>query len=228
MSECAVINDKKAMEIIKTESGQEIMNFKFPMLKDSEHPERRVRVIQDENGEPWFVAKDVCDILGLTNPSETLTRLDDDEKADISLAEVSSNGVKQKRNRKLVNEPGLYSLILRSDKAQAKRFKRWITHDVLPTIRKTGGYIHATPEMSDAEIMARALKVADTTLERVKEERDRLLKQNVEISLKNVKFRKQTEAMEKPAPRSSTDTVGVAPVDHQANHAIVDRWAINR
>lgn len=93
-----------------------------------------VRVVE-VNGEPWFVAKDVCDCLELTNTAQTISYLDDDEKG------VTTNytpGGKQEMS--IISEAGLYSLILRSRKPEAKAFKRWITHEVLPAIRKTGGY----------------------------------------------------------------------------------------
>nr|WP_276561612.1 Bro-N domain-containing protein [Bacillus sonorensis] len=88
-----------------------------------------------KDGEPWFVAKDVCDVLEIKNNRDALSRLDDDEKG---VALTDTLGGTQELT--VVNEPGLYSLILRSRKPEAKQFKRWITHGVIPTIRKTGGY----------------------------------------------------------------------------------------
>ncbi|KJS28982.1 MAG: hypothetical protein VR64_22310 [Desulfatitalea sp. BRH_c12] len=119
---------------------------------------KEIQVITDEKGDPWFVAKDVCAVLGFGNPYSSLALLEDDEKQTIHSVE----GLTSSRNSNVViiNEPGLYSLILRSRKPEAKVFKKWVTHDVLPAIRKTGGYIHTTPEMSDDEIMAKALLVA--------------------------------------------------------------------
>ena len=93
-----------------------------------------VRVIMLD-GEPWFVAKDVCDVLGLSNITEALRNLDDDELT----SEILKSG-NQGREMKLVSESGLYSLVLRSRKTEAKAFKRWVTHEVLPSIRKTGAY----------------------------------------------------------------------------------------
>jgi len=83
-------------------------------------------------GEPWWVLKDVCGVLGIANPTQAAQRLDDDERAMFDI------GRQGKAN--CVNETGLYSIILRSDKPEAKRFKRWITHEVLPSIRKHGLY----------------------------------------------------------------------------------------
>ncbi|MCL9971626.1 phage antirepressor KilAC domain-containing protein [Anoxybacillus kestanbolensis] len=86
-----------------------------------------------QNGEVWFVAKDVCDVLDIANPSDALKRLDDDERARFNLGRQGEANV--------VNEAGLYNLVLGSRKPEAKQFKRWVTHEVLPTIRKTGGYV---------------------------------------------------------------------------------------
>lgn len=98
------------------------------------YEEKEVRTVT-VNGEPWFVAKDVCDVLGVSNTSDTLSKvLDDDEKGVDTIYTPGGN-----QQVSIVNEPGLYSLILRSRKPEAKAFKRWITHEVLPTIRKTGG-----------------------------------------------------------------------------------------
>ncbi|WP_199425792.1 BRO family protein [Thermaerobacillus caldiproteolyticus] len=89
-----------------------------------------------KDGEVWFVAKDVCDVLEINNSRQAVARLDDDEKADVIINDGS-----QSRHVSAVNESGLYSLILTSRKPEAKQFKRWVTHEVLPTIRKTGGYV---------------------------------------------------------------------------------------
>ncbi|WP_339192008.1 BRO family protein [Paenibacillus sp. FSL E2-0230] len=94
-----------------------------------------VRTVMVE-GEPWFVAKDVCAVLEVGNPSQALTRLDEDERNTIILNE----GIRGNPNATIVNESGLYSLILGSRKPEARAFKRWITHEVIPSIRKTGMY----------------------------------------------------------------------------------------
>ena len=92
-----------------------------------------------KDGEPWFVASDVCKALDI-NATAT-RRLDDDEKADLRLTQVSSNGSKQRRKWIIINEPGLYSLVLGSRKPEASNFRRWITHEVIPSIRKHGAYV---------------------------------------------------------------------------------------
>jgi prophage antirepressor-like protein len=99
-----------------------------------------VRVRVDENGNPWFVAKDVCRVLELSNNRDALSSLDDDEKADVGITDVSSNGVEQARSMKIVSESGLYALIFRSRKKEARRIRKWVTSEVLPMIRKTGQY----------------------------------------------------------------------------------------
>ncbi|MHB1350097.1 MAG: BRO-N domain-containing protein [Desulfobulbaceae bacterium] len=105
-----------------------------------------VRLVIDERGEPWFVAKDVCDILELVNSREALKGLDDDELASEKL---TSGG--QLREMNLVSESGLYTLVIRSNKPQAKPFRRWVTHEVLPSIRKTGSY--SLPSLAGASAM---------------------------------------------------------------------------
>lgn len=96
----------------------------------------QVRVIEINN-EPWFVAVDVCRILDLSNTSMALQRLDEDERAKFNLGRQGETNI--------INEYGLYNLILASRKREAKQFKRWITHDIIPTIRKHGAYM--TPEV---------------------------------------------------------------------------------
>lgn len=99
----------------------------------------KVRVVE-RSGEPWFVAKDVCDTLAIANGRDAISRLDEDEKDTVGL----TDGTPGNPNMTIVSESGLYSLVLGSRKAEAKAFKRWVTHDVIPSIRKHGAYL--TPE----------------------------------------------------------------------------------
>ena len=108
--------------------------------------DRPVRII-DRDGELWFVGNDVANILELGNPRSSLARLDADEKGVHTVDTPSGE-----QEMTIINEPGLYSLILRSRKAEARAFKRWVTHDVLPSIRKTGAYL--APAASDRQIKA--------------------------------------------------------------------------
>lgn len=112
------------------------------------------------DGEPWFVAVDVCMALGIGNVSMAISRLDDDEKNTVSLTE----GIPGNPNKTIVNEPGLYALVLSSRKPEAKAFKRWITHEVIPSIRKHGVYIAGQEAMTAEELMAKALMVAQKTI----------------------------------------------------------------
>ena len=127
-------------------------------IKTFDYHGQEVRTVE-MNGQPWFVAADVCMVLEIGNPSQAASRLDEDEKGIIS---NDTLGGKQKMT--IVSESGLYSLILGSRKPEAKQFKRWITHEVIPSIRKTGGYIAGQETLSPEELMAKALLVAKQTL----------------------------------------------------------------
>lgn len=99
-----------------------------------------IRTIQ-RNGEPWWVLKDVCSVLEIGNSRDVTVRLDEDEKAAVDIIDTSSNRTTQSRSVTVVSESGLYSTILLSRKPEAKKFKRWVTHEVLPAIRKHGAYV---------------------------------------------------------------------------------------
>lgn len=99
------------------------------------YDESPVRVLMDGEKNPWFVAKDVCNILELGNPTEAIRDLEDDEKG---LSKVET--IRGPREVNIINEPGLYTLVFRSNKPKAKTFRRWVTHEVLPSLRKTGAY----------------------------------------------------------------------------------------
>lgn len=118
-----------------------------------------VRIV-NINGEPWFVLKDVCDVLGLSTPARVAERLDSDEVSQAHL--IDSVGRSQEMT--IISESGLYNVILRSDKPEAKPFRKWVTAVVLPSIRKNGGYIAGQEELSPQELMAKALLVAQKTL----------------------------------------------------------------
>ena len=109
------------------------MNQTQTAMQIFEYQGNEVRTIQ-HGDEVWWVLKDVCRVLSLSTPHKVAERLEEDERNLIPL--IDSMGRTQKNT--IVNEPGLYSVILRSDKPEAKTFKRWVTHEVLPSIRKTG------------------------------------------------------------------------------------------
>lgn len=115
-------------------------------IKIFERPEFGAVRVFERNGEPWFVAKDVCLCLGIGNTADAVSSLDDDEKGvDI----VDTLGGAQEMS--IISEAGLYSLILRSRKPNAKEFRRWITHEVIPCIRKHGAYM--TPDKLEEVLM---------------------------------------------------------------------------
>ena len=97
------------------------------------------RVI-DHNGEPWFVLAEVCKKLGIVNTGDAASSLDEDERMTIGITDSQKGTRGGARQMTIINESGLYSLVLRSRKLEAKRFKKWITSEVLPSIRKTGSY----------------------------------------------------------------------------------------
>ncbi len=135
----------------------EIMN-KIQIFKNEQFGE--VRVIE-QNGEPWFVGKDVADILGYQNGSRDInTHVDNEDKLKY---QISTAG--QMREQTIINESGLYSLIISSKLPQAKQFKRWVTSEVLPSIRKHGGYINGQENMTDEELLSKALLMAQSKIE---------------------------------------------------------------
>ncbi|MED1128845.1 Bro-N domain-containing protein [Bacillus paralicheniformis] len=107
------------------------------------YQDQQVRTVV-KDGEPWFVAKDVCNVLEIGNSRQALARLDDDESMSFEMTHPQSPS--KTIMMQAVNEAGLYTLILGSRKPEAKQFKRWITHEVIPTIRKTGSYQMEQPK----------------------------------------------------------------------------------
>ena len=128
-----------------------------------------IRAIEIEN-EPYFVAKDICEILGLSNPTMAINRLDKDEHTKLNLGRQGETNI--------VNEYGLYNLILASRKKGAKEFKRWITHEVLPSIRKTGGYIAGEENMTEDELVLKAMTVLNAKVENLKQRNKQLQENN--------------------------------------------------
>ena len=109
-----------------------------------------LRTLTDEAGEPWFVAKDVCDILAHSNVSMALDRLDDDERSKFNLGRQGETNI--------VNEAGLYVLVLGSRKPEAHEFQRWVTHEVLPSIRKHGGYMAGQERMTPEQMALASMR----------------------------------------------------------------------
>lgn len=155
------------------------------IFKSEEFGEIRTTTINDE---PWFVGKDVCEAFGDTNYRRSLSGIDEEEKG---VSQIDTPGGKQ--NMIIINESGLYSLLFQMQPQKAKgvsqnehaieerinrlkRFKYWVTHEVLPSIRKHGGYISGQETMSDDELLAKALMVAQSKIA----ERDKIIAQKQE------------------------------------------------
>ena len=145
------------------------------------YEDHEVRVL-DINGEPWFVLADLCKVLALSNPAVVAKRLDE---ADVSQTYISSGG--QRRAMTIVAEPGLYDVVVRSDSPAAKPFRRWVTHEVLPTIRQRGGYL--TPEaaeeaLTDPDFIIRLA----TDLKRARAEREAMAAYTQELEPKAANY----------------------------------------
>lgn len=125
------------------------------------------------NNQPWFVGKDVADILGYSNPQKAIRDHIKDKHKTVNET-FTVNGTAPV----LIDEAGVYSLVMRSKLPKAEEFQEWVTSEVLPTIRKTGGYINGSEAMSDSEIMAKALLVAQKTIEANKEKINQLMSDN--------------------------------------------------
>ena len=124
-----------------------------------------LRTLTDEAGEPWFVLKDCMSILDLGNPTETVKMFDKDE---FSTTEVIDS-IGRRQQTYIISEPGLYRLVMKSRKPEAKEFQRWVTHEVLPQIRRTGGYIPTSDADDDMTILAKAVMIGQRTMEAQKQ-----------------------------------------------------------
>lgn len=144
-----------------------------------------IRALKDENGEPWFNANDICAALEMGNPRQAIESHVDPE--DVQKLDTLTSGGRQRQNH--VNESGVYALILGSKKESAKRFKRWVTSEVLPAIRKTGSY---QPEnLSRMDILQMAIQSEQERLKLVEEKRE--LEERIEQDAPAVAFAKAVE-----------------------------------
>lgn len=115
----------------------------------------QIRTVTKDN-EPWFVAKDICEILNHSNTSVAMQMLEDDERTKLSLGRAGDTN--------FINESGLYTLIIKSNLPNAKKFRKWVTSEVLPSIRKNGGYIANQENLTPEQIVANALVVAQNII----------------------------------------------------------------
>ena len=148
------------------------------IFKNEEFGEVRTLVV---NSEPWFVGSNVATILGYTNPQKAIRdHVDDDDKLTERIVLSGQN-----REVVIINESGMYSLILSSKLPTAKKFKRWVTSEVLPAIRKSGGYMVAQQNETPEQLMARALRVAEETLARQKAKMEQVQRENKRLNADN-------------------------------------------
>ena len=132
-----------------------------------------IRTMSNEKGEAMFCAKDVCDALGYCNSRDAVRKnIEKEDKTTVAICDTGSN---YKSQAIYINESGLYALILSSKLKSAKRFKHWVTSEVLPSIRKQGGYMIAKKGETEKEVMKRALDIVQITLARREEEIAKLL-----------------------------------------------------
>ena len=120
---------------------------------------KEVRTIQ-KDGEPWWVLKDVCEVLDISQAVRVAERLDEDEVSQTHI----TDSLGRQQSTYIINESGLYNVILRSDKPEAKPFRKWVTSEVLPSIRKNGGYIANQENLTPEQIVANALIVAQNII----------------------------------------------------------------
>lgn len=133
------------------------------------------------NNEPYFIGKEIAEILGYSNPLKAIREHVDEE--DKGVNEMVTPGGKQ--NVIVINESGLYSLIMSSKLSSAKKFKGWVTSEVLPSIRKHGGYIAGQEQMTDEELMAKAILMANSKIQELNNKNQQLEMQNSQLTVVN-------------------------------------------
>lgn len=156
-------------EVVKQEQGNNVLDFQF-----EGHDVRAIAI----NGEPWFVGKDVAEALGYGNPRSAVSKRVEKEDRGVSKMETPS-GI---QNTTIINESGLYSLILSSKLDSAKKFKKWITSEVLPSIRKNGGYIYGQENMSEDELLSRALILANSKILSLESKNEKLEEEKQDVT----------------------------------------------
>ena len=141
-----------------------------------------IRIVMID-GEPWLVGKDIASILGYADTAQAIRKHVDEE--DKGVVEMTTPGGKQKVT--IINESGLYSLVLSSKLQTAKNFRRWVTSEVLPSIRKHGGYIYGQEQMTSEELLSRAILFAKSKIEEL-ENQNKVMAQKIEIDAPKVEF----------------------------------------
>ena len=174
-----VVNEKEDLimkkvvnEVVKQEQGNNVLDFNF-----EGHDVRAIAI----DGEPWFVGKDVAEALGYgkgKSITNAVTNHVDDE--DKGVTKIMTPGGRQKMV--IINESGLYPLILSSKLDSAKKFKKWVTSEVLPSIRKNGGYIYGQENMSEDELLSRALILANSKILSLESKNEKLEEEKQDVT----------------------------------------------
>lgn len=152
----------------------------------------------EQNGEPWFVGKDVAIALGYEKPTDAVRKRTDAEDRGISKKETPSG----MQEMTIINESGLYSLILSSKLPTAKKFKHWVTSEVLPSIRQTGGYIAGQEHMTDDELVASALLIANRRIEQRDKRIKQLLQDKARLAVDNQLMKPKAEYFDELVDRN--------------------------
>lgn len=171
------LNAEEQGEVIA--KAREILNRRTQNIKIFDYHGQEVRTVE-MNGQPWFAGKDVAEVLGYANPQKAIRdHVDEEDRTVNDSFTVHGTPIA------LINESGLYSLVMSSKLSTAKQFKRWVTSEVLPSIRKTGGYIAGQETLSPEELMAKALLVAKQTLAERDARINELSTANSELTVQN-------------------------------------------
>ena len=161
---------KVVNEVVKQEQGNNVLDFQF-----EGHDVRAIAI----DGEPWFVGKDVAEALGYKNQRDAIKK---QVEVEDKRPNVASYDGRQNRKMTIINESGMYSLILSSTLPSAKKFKKWVTSEVLPSIRKNGGYIYGQENMSEDELLSRALILANSRILSLESKNEQLEEEKQDVT----------------------------------------------
>lgn len=161
---------KVVNEVVKQEQGNNVLDFQF-----ESHDVRAIAI----DGEPWFVGKDVAEALGYKNQRDAIKKQVEveDKRPNVAIYDGRQN-----RKMTIINESGMYSLILSSTLPSAKKFKKWVTSEVLPSIRKNGGYIYGQENMSEDELLSRALILANSKILSLESKNEKLEEEKQDVT----------------------------------------------
>jgi anti-repressor protein len=165
-----LIMKKVVNEVVKQEQGNNVLDFQF-----EGHDVRAIAI----DGEPWFVGKDVAEALGYKNQRDAIKKQVEveDKRPNVAIYDGRQN-----RKMTIINESGMYSLILSSTLPSAKKFKKWVTSEVLPSIRKNGGYIYGQESMSEDELLSRALILANSRILSLESKNEQLEEEKQDVT----------------------------------------------